>query len=89
MSERVSLSTAKAAKAWFESGSRMYGTKEIEFRADRCYSYPEGTVSTHDVRAAIRVCRPGLEKLVALTDEESDYSILKERNLKGEQRRIS
>ena len=72
MSERVSLSTVKAAKAWVESGSRMYGTKEMEFREDRCDSDPAGTMSTDDVRAAIRVCRPGLEKLVMLTVEKLD-----------------
>ena len=84
MSERVSLSTASAARAWIESGSRMYVTKELEF----CSSLADA-MGTDDLRGAIRACRPGLDKLAVRMYNDLEYSILEEPNLRGERARTS
>ena len=82
LSERVLLSTAMAAAAWIESGSRLYVTRELEFRSNG--STWSGGIRTVAVQGAIRACRPGLEKLAVLIVNPLLNTVFEEPNLKGE-----
>ena len=86
MSERVSLCKSVAAKAWIECGRKEFVVKELEFHPDDQGAAvgDSDELEAVDMRGAIQVCRPGLEKLVVLTIDELESAILEEPNLKGE-----